>query len=151
MFVRSSRCVSFAAACIAVLSMPAHSSAAGAGLQPGVWLIESRVRELDAPGVPALLAKTLARPTTVRHCLTAEEAAQGPERLLSAGRSGCRYTKLHLQDGKLDASFQCPGDTHAEMTGVYTQTSFRALNRLRTGASVAVVAEVTARRHGDCG
>jgi|JI8StandDraft_2_1071088.scaffolds.fasta_scaffold08724_4 hypothetical protein len=133
----------------AALAAPAT---AAPQVMPGQWQSTSVVEHMTMPGMPPeALAMMKGRPTTVRYCLTPEEAAADPRKLLNADKS-CTVKRFTLNAGTIDAEMQCrtdQGPATISMKGRYAADSYEMTSRMTNGP-MTMQSRVTARRLGPC-
>ena len=95
------------AAVLAVAIGAGAALAQGAGVQPGRWEIAITINSVEMKGVPPGIAKMMIGKTTrVRHCITPEAAARGPQDLLKSDKS-CVFTRYSMVGGRLDSAMSC--------------------------------------------
>lgn len=143
-----------ALAALAVLAMPVGALAAG--VQPGQWQIAVTINSADMPGAPPAVAKMMVgRTTTLKQCITPEDAARGPQDMLKSDKN-CVFTRYSMVGGKLSSEMTCKqrGSTvTAVSAGSFTPTSFTANGRsTMTGdMPMTMTSTVVGKRIGDCG
>lgn len=133
-------------------------STAGAAMQAGLWEITTTVSRMSAPGMPAGAAMPMPPPTTVRSCLTEQQAAQpGAGFFTGSGEGqGCTYESNAISGGRIQAAVQCTqqGSTmRSTMTGSFSATSFDIAQQVRTsaqGMAMEMESRTVGRRVGDC-
>ena len=143
------------AAALAVAIGAGAALAQGAGVQPGRWEIAITINSVEMKGVPAGIAKIMIGKTTrVRHCITPEAAARGPQDQLKSDKS-CVFTRYSMVGGRLDSAMSCRqggGTMTAVNTGTFTPTGFTATGRSVTSGEMATTMTSTSvgRRIGNC-
>ena len=143
------------AAALAVAIGAGAALAQGAGVQPGRWEIAITINSVEMKGVPPGIAKMMIGKTTrVRHCITPEAAARGPQDLLKSDKS-CVFTRYSMVGGRLDSAMSCRqggGTMTAVSTGTFTPTGFTATGRSVSSGEMATTMTSTSvgRRIGDC-
>src|SRR3546814_7243341 len=74
------------------------------------------------------------KPQSMRHCITPEQAAKGPQELLRQSKGECKFTKYAFAGGKMDAVMQCASKDRGTMTaatqGSFTPTSYATVGKL---------------------
>jgi hypothetical protein len=141
---------------LTLIAAPLAAYAQPAGIEPGQWEIAVTINAADMPSAPPAVAKMMVgRTTTIKHCITPEDAARGPQDLLKPGKS-CTFTRYNMKGGKLDSEVVCQqgGSTvTAVSTGSFTPTGFTATGRSTTSGGMAMTVDSTSvgRRVGDCG
>ncbi|HWT13397.1 MAG TPA: DUF3617 domain-containing protein [Allosphingosinicella sp.] len=125
--------------------------------QPGQWETTIQVTSMNMPGMPKGMAAPTPPPTTVRNCLTAEQARQpSADFLTGSAGSGCRSENFSMANGRISGTVQCDaqGTTmRSTMDGQYTATSYEMNMQTQTqaqGQNVDMEVRATARRIGDC-
>ena len=128
---------------------------AAPGVTPGLWEIAVTINSADMPGAPAAIAKMMVGKTvTVKHCITPEDAARGPQDMLKSDKS-CVFTKYSMAGGKLNSEMTCTrgGSTvTAVSSGSFTPTSFTATGRSTVSGQMPMTTNATTvgKRIGDC-
>ena len=141
----------------------ASGEGAGAGgatatMQPGQWEITTEVVRMSAPNMPQGMSMPNPPPTTVRTCLTAEQAAAPSGGFLtgSGENSGCTASNMTMTGGRIQGTVQCeqPGTTmRSTLDGTFTPTSMEMNQRVETsaqGMTMEIESRTTGRRVGDC-
>lgn len=125
-------------------------------VQPGEWETKVTIDAVDMPGAPPMVANMMrGRTTTVKHCITAADAAKGPQEMLKSNKS-CTFTRYSMAGGKLSSEMVCKqgGSTMtATSTGSFTPTSFTGTGKaVTTGGAMPMTMSSTTvgRRIGDC-
>jgi hypothetical protein len=129
-------------------------SAAAVAMQPGEWEITTTVARVSVPGMPAGAATPLPGPTTVRSCLTPEQASQpGAGIFTGAGEGeGCTYESNNISGGRVQAVVQCSQGGQAmrsTVTGQFAATSFEVSQQVQA-SGVEMESRTVGRRVGDC-
>ncbi len=104
-------------------------------IQPGQWELRTIVTSVDMPGAPPQMLAMMKKPHVMRHCVTPEQAAKGPQQMLQEGKSDCRFTRYALAGGRLDAAMRCNSKERGVMT-VTTKGRFTPANYDVTSAMV---------------
>jgi hypothetical protein len=138
-------------------------AAAGGGgamvtMQPGQWEITTEVVRMSAPDLPQGASVPNPPPTTIRTCLTPEQAAAPTGGFLtgSGENSGCTASNLSMTGGRVQGTVQCeqPGTTmRSTLDGTFTPTSMEMNQRVETtaqGMTMEIESRTTGRRVGDC-
>ncbi len=117
-------------------AVPAAVSAADPPIRAGQWEVRSAVLDIDMPGAPPGMAAMIkGKPTVVRHCLTPEQAAQGPQEMLKDSRGQCRFSRYDMTGGRIDAVMECSGQggqMTSTTTGTYSAEGYQAESRMTT-------------------
>jgi hypothetical protein len=129
-----------------------------ATMQPGQWEITTNVTRIAIPGMPAGMTPPMPPPTTVRNCLTPEQAAQpGAGFVTGSGETeGCTYQSNSVSGGRIQAVVQCTtpaGNMRSTINGQFTATSFEVNQQVQTsaqGQTMDMESRTTGRRVGDC-
>jgi hypothetical protein len=129
-------------------------------VRPGLWEVRSDVLSARQPGMPLELAERMKGPRgTVRHCITAAQAARPDAAFLAGRRSGqCSYSDFIMRGGRIAGTMACRAadgaETQARMSGTYTPEGFDMRMDMRTpgfgGATLEVTVRQSGRRTGDC-
>ncbi|MES2497001.1 MAG: DUF3617 domain-containing protein [Pseudomonadota bacterium] len=141
---------SLALACCIAVSVPAQAQ-----VQPGQWEASVTVRSIDMPGAPPqVVAMMKGKTTRQTYCLTAEQAAKGPQEMLKQNPS-CRFTKYSMAGGAISTSMICSqnGATmNAQANGSYTATSFNVTSTavMSGQMSMKMTSTSSGRRLGPC-
>jgi hypothetical protein len=141
------------AACATAMA-PAMAIAAP-GVTPGQWQIAVTINSADMPGAPPAVAKMMVgRTTNIKHCITPEDAARGPQDMLKTDKS-CTFTKYSMVGGKMNSEMTCTRGgttTTAVSSGTFTPTSFTANGRSTVSGQMPVTMTMTTvgKRLGDC-
>lgn len=108
--------------------------AAAPPIKPGQWETSNVITAIDMPGDPGGVAKSMVGKTTVvKSCITAAQAASGPESLFKATGGKCRYDRFNLAGGRVDAAMSCgPVGMSSTMSGTMTPTSYQVTGRTKT-------------------
>lgn len=137
------------------ISVPAT---AATPIQPGQWEIRSQVTSIDMPGAPPQMLEMMKKPHVMRHCVTPEQAAKGPQEMLKERKGDCRFTRYALSGGRLDSVMQCSSKERDTMTvtskGRYAPTSYDVTSAMvmsgpRGPMKMSTVGQ--GRRVGPCG
>lgn len=121
-------------------------------VSPGQWQSTMVIEEFTMPGVPPeVAAMARSRPTTVKYCLTPEEAEANPEKLLAQDNS-CKTVRFRFEGGKIDAEMRCEtemGPATMTMQGSYQPESYTMRARTVAGP-MTTASRMTAKRIGPC-
>lgn len=142
----------------------AQAAGAPARLQPGQWETRVAISDVNMPGVPPAMAKSLgetmkaAAATTVTNCITPEEAERPQGRVFGGQSDQCRYEKFQMGNGRIDGTLVCEEkDRGGQMTmvtaGTFTATSFAIQNDMEMKGgpqAMTMKARVTGKRLGEC-
>lgn len=140
-------------ATIALVTAPA--AALAQGVTPGQWEIAVTINSVDMPGQPDFIAKMMTGKTTkVKHCVTPEEAARGPQDMLKSSKA-CSFTRYSMVGGKLNSEMVCKQGgsvTTSVSSGSFTPTGFTATGRsVSTGQMpMTMQSSSTGRLLGPC-
>lgn len=141
------------------------AGAAGVKLTPGEWETSTEIVDLKMEGLPAGVPQSAMdhmRPprTTVKSCLTPEDAANPNARMLAAqADSRCTSTRADMSGGQIDIAMSCPapqgsGAMTMTMTGQYSDTSYEMNGDMvmegPNGVHMTMKSHTTGRRIGDC-
>lgn len=137
---------------LAALLVPASALAQ---VTPGQWTTTVTIDTVEMPGAPPGIANMMrGHKVSMKHCMTAEEAARGPQEMLKSDKS-CHFTRYAMAGGKLSSEMTCTRGgmtTTATTTGTFTSTSFAAKGRTVTTGSqpMTMTSSVVGTRVGDC-
>ena len=134
---------------------------AGVALQPGQYettVETTRVAMSNVPGMPAGIAPPTIPPTTIRSCLTPEQAARPSANFLSGkgDAGGCGYSDFSMEGGRMRGTLQCSsaGSTmRATFDGQFTADGYQMTSQSQVNANGMTVeseTRTTSRRIGDC-
>lgn len=131
---------------------------AAAAMQAGMWEITTTVSRMNMPGMPAGANMPMPPPTTVRTCLTQEQAGRpGAGFFTGSGEGqGCTYESNNVSGGRVQATVQCTQDgstMRSNMTGSFTATGFDVAQQVQTsaqGMNMEMDSRTVGRRVGDC-
>lgn len=141
---------------------PAASGVGAAGaavaMQPGQWEITTEVLRMEVPNMPKGVSAPTPPPTTVRTCLTPQQAsAPSGGFLTGSGESGgCTTENMSMSGGRIQGTVQCnqPGTTmRSTMDGQFSPTGFEVNQQVETsaqGMNMTIQSRTSGRRVGDC-
>ena len=136
-------------------SVPAVALAQGVGVTPGQWETTVTINSVNMPGQPAMIANMMTGKTTkVKHCITPEEAARGPQDMLKSNKA-CNFTRFSMVGGKMNSEMTCKMGANtmtAVTTGSFTPTGYTSTARtVQTGAMpMTMTSSSTGRLIGPC-
>lgn len=145
--------------CLGLGSLMLFAAPATAQIQPGKWQQEIQTVDIKAPGLPPQMLQAMKmRPISTSHCVTPEEAANGPGKMLekdSAKGSECKQVRYNMSGGKLDSVLECKGDKNEKMRitmrGNYTPTSYDITAVMDGMAPIEqITTRMKARHAGPC-
>lgn len=124
-------------------------------LQPGEWETTIAITELKMTGLPAGMTPPKPEPTTVKTCLTPEQASKGPGDFLKQAGADCTATTSNYGGGKIDVAMTCKmpqGTLTTHSTGTYSPTEMTADAEASLTGQMSMTQKVhtTARRLGEC-
>jgi len=129
--------------------------AQSAPILPGLWETVMTITAVDMPNAPPAVAKMMqGHKTSVKHCVTAKDVAQGPQEILKSSPS-CRFTRYSMTGGRFSSEMVC-NQNGAKMTarseGNFTSTRFTATGRSEMSGPqpMKMTTTVSGRRLGDC-
>ncbi len=140
---------------VAAVALGGVALAEGLPIQAGMWETAVTTTAIDMPNAPPQVAAMMkGRTTTVRHCVTAEEAANGPQAMLKSGKS-CSFGRYTVAGGRFDAEMTCSehGSTMtATSSGSYTPTSYSGTSHIvmSGGTGMSITSTSSAHRIGAC-
>lgn len=124
-------------------------------IQPGKWQTTVTVIDMKMPKAPPGMAAAMkGRPMTTSHCVTAEQARQGPRAVLKAD-SGCRFTKYSAANGRIATTMVCNrpgGSMTAVSNGSYTPTSYQMTGQTTATGQMpmTMTSRAVGKRTGTC-
>lgn len=141
--------------------------------QPGQWEETTTIESFNVPGLPAdqqaMLRQNMQQqqPHVATRCVTQEEADSEEIDIAAVRDAGqnCRYERMNLDGGRLDAVVACTAPTGAQMrasmNGTYSATAsdIRMQMHSRTPAgsesnapqgNMDMTMRIVSRRTGDC-
>lgn len=131
-----------------------------AKIEPGQWEATNEILSASAAGVPADMLKSMAgKATTIRNCITPEQAAKPDASFLTAqNNSNCTYRDFSMEGGKMTGTMTCnggamPGTVEMKMNGTYGPRNYRMdmdMSTNATGVTMNIKSRATGRRIGDC-
>ena len=142
----------------------AEAASGATKLEPGQWETKVEVSDIEMPGVPAGVAETIkgtmkgAANTTIKNCITPEEAERPQGRVFGGASDQCRYETFEMRGGRMNARMVCQdansgGGMTMTSAGTFTATSFAINNdmEMKGGAqAMTMKARVTGTRLGEC-
>jgi hypothetical protein len=133
--------------------------AAQAQVKPGQWENTVTVKSMDMPGAPPQMAEMMKRSMgggarTYSHCVTPEQAAQGPRDLIKENKS-CQVTNFSMTGGHFTTEMTCSQngeETKLKSSGSYGPTSFNATTTMAMSGrqQMTMTNEVSGRWVGPC-
>ena len=129
--------------------------AQASGVRAGQWEIAITIHSVPMPKAPPQVAAMMKGKTTrMKHCISAAEAARGPQDLMKSDKA-CTFPVYSMAGGKLRSKMVCKrdgGTMTAVSTGSFTPDSFTASGRTTsTGAMpMTMTATTTGKRIGPC-
>ena len=134
---------------------------AALAMNPGDWEMTVQMVRMNAPGIPA--GATPPTPaTTVRTCLTPDEASQPTPGFLTGGgqadaNSNCTYENFSNAGGRIQGTVQCTmpeGTMRMTLDGTVTATSYELTQQTQMSGGgtngMEMESRITGRRIGDC-
>lgn len=135
-----------------------ESGAASVSLLPGEWETTVQVTRMSVANMPQGVNPPTPPPTTVRSCITPEQAARPNANFLtgSGETGGCTYQDFSMAGGRMQGTITCTAqDTTMRSTfnGQFTPASYEMTTQVETqagGMTMNMETRTTARRVGDC-
>jgi hypothetical protein len=137
----------------------ADGGAAAIAITPGEWELTVEMIRMSAPGMPAGATPPTMPPTTIRTCLTPEQAGRPTPGFLTGGGADndCTYENLSTAGGRLQGTVQCTtpdGNMRTTFDGRITAESYEMTQQAQISTAGApgmeMESRVTGRRIGDC-
>lgn len=127
------------------------------GLKPGQYEATVEMLELDIPGMPAGMAKEMAKRTSapkVTYCVTAKDAAQSVKDMIGKAQTGtCEFKKYDISGGRISTEMACKNPTGSAGT-IKTEGTITSEGMETTGEidfpEMKAKTRSTFRRVGDC-
>lgn len=137
------------------VALLAAMPAAAQTIQPGEWRSTTTMTVLSMPDTPPEVLKAMASKAIVSSvCVTAADAAAGPQKLFASTRGKCSYTDFRMSGGVIATRASCGGGPGGTMTmvskGSYTATSYALNSRMETPSGMKMTSESRATRTGPC-
>lgn len=130
-------------------------------ITPGLWEATNIIESVRAPMLPdEVKGRMEGRRTTVRNCITPEQAARPNAAFLTAQEnSQCSYRDFSMRNGRMQGMMTCqggalPGEMRMEMEGRYGPESYDVAMDMEAaglpGGAMTIKARTTGRRIGAC-
>lgn len=129
-------------------------------VQPGRWESSSRIMNVEAPGMPAQVVQMMtSRTTKFTHCITPEDVATGPEKMLEKSQgdtSQCKMLNHEVSGSRMKAEMQCSskemGNMHMAIEGDYAPTAYKITTTMRSsgGPFSKMTTSIESKRIGNC-
>lgn len=135
-------------------------------LTPGQWETTIEILDMKMEGLPegapaGMMNNMLGSKTTVKSCITKEQAEKPNADFLSAQKdANCTYSSFDMSGGLIKAAMTCsgkdrPGELKLNMTGKYAPDRYEMNQEMnmagfQPGMSMAMKSKVTGRHIGDC-
>lgn len=135
---------------VLVAGLAAAVPALAAELQPGEYEVKSTTQ---MKGMPMAMP---AQSMTMKHCITAEDLAHGPEKVFRDSQGQCRLSNFSMGGGKVSYNLSCAtdgGQMTGSASGSYTATSYQLTSDMKIaaqGMEITSVTNMSARRIGAC-
>jgi hypothetical protein len=136
----------------------AGGGAASLALQAGEWETTVQVTSMSMPNMPQGATTQTPPPTTIRSCITPEQAARPNANFLTGTgeTGGCNFENFSMAGGRLQGAVTCnaQGTTmRSTFEGQFTATSYEMTTQVESnagGMAMNMATRTTARRVGDC-
>ena len=138
-------------------------------LRPGLWETTQQVVDVQLDGAPqgmpaGMLDAMKGRTTTVKTCITPEQAAKPSADFLTAQKDNkCTYSGFEMSGGTMKGQVTCPGaeggTAHVTMAGNYTPDSYAMNMEMQSegmgganmpGMMMHMKMRTTGKRLGEC-
>jgi Protein of unknown function (DUF3617) len=134
-------------------------------LEPGEWEATQEVVDIQITGAPKgmpadAMKSAIGRKTTVKHCVTPEQAAKPSADFLAAQKdSKCTYSNFAMEGGTIHGSVTCPGGQGgkmiASMLGTYASDHYDMamtmnMDGMQPGMAMAMKMKTSGKRIGEC-
>ena len=126
------------------------------GIQPGQWEMISTTKSVEMPNGPPQVARMMeGRSSTLRRCITSEEAAANGLREMVKANKSCTLGHFAMSGGKYDADMTCSqggGTMTAVTTGTYTPTTMSSTSHImiKGPTPMTMTTSVVGKRVGAC-
>ena len=150
--------ITYLAGLVVMATVPAL--AAPPSVQPGRWESTTRIVDMVAPGLPPQALQMMkGRPITVSYCVTPEDAAQGPQKMLEQSQKNngdCKMLKHEISGNRMNAEMQCSskdmGNSRITMQGEFAETAYNMNMAMESsgGPFQKMSSTMTAKRIGAC-
>jgi len=133
----------------------------GMNLRAGQWEATYEIVSIDGAGMPPeAMAMMKGNKTSVRNCITPEQAAK-PDADFMAGQkdSKCEYRDWSMRGGKISGTMSCAIEGQGEMVmamdGSFTRDSYDMVTEmdnpgLPDGMTMKIKSRTSGKRVGDC-
>lgn len=132
-------------------------------IEPGQWEATNEIISASAPGLPAdALKQMVGQKTTVRNCITPEQAERPNANFLAAQEnSNCTYQDWSMDGGRMKGTMTCAGGAEMadstivmKMDGTYGEKSYDMVMDMETkmpgDMTMTIKARTTGKRVGEC-
>ena len=119
-------------------------------INPGLWETTTRMTLVSMPNMPPQALAAMKQPHTIRYCVTAAEAAAGPQAAMK--NSDCKIQKYTMGSGTFEMAMTCRG-MRMQSRGTFTPVSYSGRSEMIGGASAGgmhVVSEAKGKLIGPC-
>ena len=130
-------------------------------IEPGLWESTTQIVSVSAPLPQEALQQMLGPRSSIRNCITPEQAERPSANFLAAQRNAdCTYQAFRIRDGRLSGRMSCtggdlPGETVTVMNGAYGPDAYDLIMDMETAAlaglpPMKIKARTQGKRLGDC-
>jgi len=131
---------------------------ASVALQPGQYETTVEVTRMSVANMPGGMTPPTPPPTTVRSCLTPEQAAQPNANFLSGSgdTGGCEYSNFSMDGGRMRGTVECSSEgstMRSTFDGRIGGDGYQMTSQAQvtaSGMTMEMDTRTTARRIGDC-
>jgi hypothetical protein len=131
---------------------------ASVALQPGQYETTVEVTRMSVANMPGGMTPPTPPPTTVRSCLTPEQAARPNANFLSGSgdSGGCEYSNFSMDGGRMRGTVQCDSEgstMRSTFDGRFSGDGYQMTSQAQvtaSGMTMEMDTRTTARRIGDC-
>ena len=144
-----------AGATLVSASLAAAAMAQSLAIQPGMWEIVSTTTAVDMPSAPPAVANMMrGKAMTIKHCITPQEAAEGPQAAMKKNKA-CTVSYHTGPGGRFSSEMVCRqdgGTMNATSSGTASATAFTSTTRMVMSGGMAMTMTSTASGHriGNC-
>lgn len=139
----------------AAIAVPAAAVTPARPFTPGLWETKATVNSVEGAGAMGLIAKMMrGKTTTVQSCITAEDAARGPQEMLKQNKS-CTFTHYSMIGSQVNAEMVCQRGNETMTvvtTGTFTPTEYSGTSQMssNSGSEMRISSTSTGKLIGSC-
>lgn len=127
-------------------------------IDPGMWETSHEIVSVEAPGVPpGALKQMIGKQTSVRNCVTPEQAANPQADVVAQKQNGCTYRDFSMAGGRISGTMSCAagpaGTVESAISGTYGPRAYEMDMEMKTdaaGMTMTIKARTSGKRVGEC-